>query len=160
RWSRCGSGSGRWGDGVSDSRCVSSDTAKTERSDGMPLDAQTRALLDEMEAAQAPPLNTLPPEAAREMMFELAKLGGTPDPITHRRDDTVPGPAGDIPIRIYTPAGDGPFPVLVYFHGGGWVIGNCDTHDVPCSNLASRAGCVVVSVDYRLAPEHKFPAAP
>ena len=62
-------------------------------------------------------------------------------------------------MRIYTPQGSGPFPVLVYFHGGGWVIGNVDTHDPTCRTLTNAAGCVVVSVDYRLAPEHKFPAA-
>jgi acetyl esterase len=126
----------------------------------MPLDAQTQAFLDQMNAAEGPPLHTLPPEAARAMMFELAKMGGAPDPVAQVQDRVVPGPAGDIPLRIYTPAGEGPFPVLVYFHGGGWVIGDRDTHDVLCRNLANRAGCVVVSVDYRLAPEHKFPAAP
>ena len=126
----------------------------------MPLDAQTQALLDEMQAAAGPALYTLPPAAAREMMFELAKLGGAPDPVAHIQDSAIASPAGDIPIRIYTPAGDGPFPILVYFHGGGWVIGDRDTHDVPCCNLANRAGCVVVSVDYRRAPEYKFPAAP
>ena len=73
---------------------------------------------------------------------------------------TVPGPAGQIPVRIYTPVGTAPFPVLVYFHGGGWVIGNLDTHDGICRSLANRVGCLVVSVDYRLAPEHPFPAAP
>src|SRR6202043_3985800 len=64
------------------------------------------------------------------------------------------------PIRIYTPAGDSPFPLLVFFHGGGWVACNLDTHDNVCRNLANGAGCIVLSVDYRLAPEHKFPAAP
>jgi acetyl esterase len=126
----------------------------------MPLDPQTQALLDQMSAAEAPPLHTLPPGAAREMMFELAKMGGDPDPVAQVQNGVAPGPAGDIPVRIYTPVGDGPFPILAYFHGGGWVIGDRDTHDVLCRNLANRAGCVVVSVDYRLAPEHKFPAAP
>jgi acetyl esterase len=126
----------------------------------MPLDAQTQALLDQMNAADAPPLHTLSPAAAREVMFELAKMGGDPDPIVRVQDSVASGPAGDVPIRIYTPDGEGPFPILVYFHGGGWVIGDRDTHDVPCRNLANRAQCVVVSVDYRLAPEHKFPAAP
>jgi acetyl esterase len=75
-------------------------------------------------------------------------------------DRTVPGAAGAISVRIYTPAGSTPFPVLVYLHGGGWVIGNLDTHDGTCRALANAAGCVIVSVDYRLAPEHRFPAAP
>jgi acetyl esterase len=126
----------------------------------MPLDAQTQALLEQMNAADAPPLHTLSPAAAREVMFQLAAMGGDPDPVAQIQDHAIPGPAGDIPVRIYTPEGDGPFPVLVFFHGGGWVIGDRDTHDIPCRNLANRAECVVVSVDYRLAPEHKFPAAP
>ena len=71
----------------------------------------------------------------------------------------IAGPAGDIPLRVYAPAGDGPFPVLMYIHGGGWVVCSLDTHDRECRTLAYRAGCLVVSVDYRLAPEHKFPAA-
>jgi acetyl esterase len=74
-------------------------------------------------------------------------------------DRHVPGPAGTIPVRVYTPAGQAPFPVLVYFHGGGWVIGSVETYDVLCRALTNAAGCIVVSVDYRLAPEHKFPAA-
>jgi acetyl esterase len=72
---------------------------------------------------------------------------------------TIPGPAGDIPIRVYTPAGDGPFGVLVHFHGGGWTIGDLDTHDHPCRTLCAEAGVIVVAVDYRLAPEDPFPAA-
>lgn len=74
-------------------------------------------------------------------------------------DRNIPGPAGDIPVRIYTPAGKPPFPVLVYFHGGGFVICDLDTHDAPLRALTNRAGCITVSVDYRRAPEHKFPAA-
>jgi acetyl esterase len=72
----------------------------------------------------------------------------------------IPGPAGDLPVRIYTPNGSGPFPLLVFFHGSGFVVCNLDTHDGTCRNLCNAAGCVVVSVDYRLAPEDKFPAGP
>jgi acetyl esterase len=71
----------------------------------------------------------------------------------------IPGPGGEIPVRLYRPRTEGPLPVLVYFHGGGWVICNLDTHDSPCRSLAQEASCAVASVDYRLAPEHKFPAA-
>src|SRR5690606_10103793 len=74
-------------------------------------------------------------------------------------DRTVPGPAGDIPVKVFTPRGDGPFPLLVYFHGGGWVIGSPNTHRKLCAELAEGAGVVVVSVDYRLAPEHPAPAS-
>jgi acetyl esterase len=74
-------------------------------------------------------------------------------------DHRVPVDGGDIAVRCYTPAGTGPFPVHVYFHGGGWVIGDIETHDGVCRSLANAAACVVVSADYRLAPEHKFPVA-
>ncbi|PLT34522.1 alpha/beta hydrolase [Bacillus sp. V5-8f] len=86
-------------------------------------------------------------------------MAGVPEEVGKVENRTIPGPGGEIPVRIYTPAGEGPFPALVYYHGGGWVIGNLDTVDVHCRLLAKKAGCVVVSVDYRLAPEHKFPAA-
>jgi acetyl esterase len=72
-------------------------------------------------------------------------------------DRTVPGPAGAIPVRVYTPEGEGPFPLFVYIHGGGWVLGDLDGSDPTCRAIANEAECVVVSVDYRLAPEHKFP---
>lgn len=85
--------------------------------------------------------------------------GGPPAAIPGVFNRDIPGPSGNIPIRIYQPRGDGPFPALIYFHGGGWVIGNLDTHDNVCRDLAKKAGCIVVAVDYRLAPEHKFPAA-
>src|SRR5438552_11764110 len=90
----------------------------------------------------------------------MVDLAGEAEPVTRIDNPTVPGPAGEIPVRIYAPVGTAPFPVLVYFHGGGWVIGNLDTHDGICRSLANRVGCLVVSVDYRLAPEHPFPAAP
>lgn len=76
------------------------------------------------------------------------------------QDRTIPGPAGDIAVRLYTPEGSGPFPVVVYFHGGGFVLGDLDTHDMIPRGLAAGAGAVVMSVAYRLAPEHRFPAAP
>ena len=74
-------------------------------------------------------------------------------------DRSIPGPGPDIPVRIYTPEGSGPFPGLVWFHGGGWVVGTLDTADGNARHMAAGAGCVVVSVGYRLAPEAKFPAA-
>ncbi|HEY7439626.1 MAG TPA: alpha/beta hydrolase [Acidimicrobiia bacterium] len=79
--------------------------------------------------------------------------------IEYVEDRAVPGPAGDIPVRIYRPAGTSPQPVLVYFHGGGWVLGGLETHDGTCRRFADDAGCIVVSVDYRLAPETRFPGA-
>ncbi|MGV0025305.1 alpha/beta hydrolase fold domain-containing protein [Phormidesmis priestleyi] len=76
--------------------------------------------------------------------------------VSHR---LIPSPAGDLLVRIYQPRGNGPFPVLVYFHGGGWVIANLDTYDASCRALTNAASCIVVSVAYRQAPEAKFPAA-
>jgi acetyl esterase len=87
-------------------------------------------------------------------------VSGNEEPVAHVENRGIPGSAGDIPVRIYTPTGNGPFPLLVFFHGGGWVIGDLDSYDALCRSLTNQVGCVVVSVDYRLAPEHKFPAAP
>jgi len=86
-------------------------------------------------------------------------VGGTMEPVHAIENLQIPGPLGEIPIRIYTPDAPAPRPALVYLHGGGWVVCDLDTHDVVCSAMARRAGAVVVAVDYRLAPEHKFPAA-
>ena len=126
----------------------------------MPLDPQMQAYLDQMAALNLAPMHTFPPEMVRQgMLMELANAG-EPEPVAHVENQSIAGPRGEIPIRVYTPTGDGPFPLLVFFHGGGWVVCNLDTHDNVCRNLANAAGCVVVSVDYRLAPEYKFPAAP
>ena len=125
----------------------------------MPLDPQARALLEQMAESGMPPLSGQDVASAREAVLVFAQLGGDPESVSRVEDRGIPGPDGTIPVRIYTPAGSGPFPVLVYFHGGGWVLCNIDTHDPVCRSLANAAECVVVSVDYRLAPEHKFPAA-
>jgi len=126
----------------------------------MPLDPQARAIIDQFAAMGGAELHEMSVPQARELILGMAGLAGEPESIARVENSMVPGPAGDIPIRIYTPVGTAPFPVLVYFHGGGWVIGNLDTHDGVCRSLANRVGCIVVSVDYRLAPEHPFPAAP
>ena len=125
----------------------------------MPPNPAIQALLDQAAAQNAPPLSSLTVELARQgyIMARVA-LSEKPD-VAKVEDRAVPGPAGDIPIRIYTPEGKAPFPVFVYYHGGGWVIGDLETHDGISRAYANAAGCVVVSVDYRLAPEHKFPAA-
>jgi len=126
----------------------------------MPLDPQAKAVLDQFASMGGPQLHEMSVAQARELILGMVALGGEPESIARVENRTVPGPAGQIPVRIYTPVGTAPFPVLVYFHGGGWVIGNLDTHDGICRSLANRVGCLVVSVDYRLAPEHRFPAAP
>ena len=107
-----------------------------------------------------PPLHTLSVEAARQLMIDLFTTKGEREPVGKVEDRSIPGRDGPLALRIYTPAGRGPFPILAFFHGGGWVIGNLETHDAPCRALANAAGCIVVAVDYRLAPEHKFPVAP
>jgi acetyl esterase len=125
----------------------------------MPLDPQAKALLDQLAALGIQPLSSMSVPDARRAMELMASMRPEPPPIQSASDRRIPGPAGEIPVRVYTPSGTAPFPLLVYFHGGGWVLGSIDTHDGVCRELANAAGCVVVSVDYRLAPEHKFPAA-
>ena len=121
------------------------------------LDPQARALIDLMIQRQVPPVHTLTPAEARRMYLE-------------RRFFTQPEPPavgelrnlhtdGGVPLRLYRPAGIGVRPVLVYFHGGGWTIGDLDTHDVLCRQLCVASGAAVVSVDYRMGPENRFPAA-
>src|SRR2546426_5082395 len=126
----------------------------------MPLDPQTQPVLEMMAAMSAPPVHAQSVEEARQAMAMMAVMAGEPEPVGKVEDRDIAGPEGTIPVRIYTPEGKGPFPVLVFFHGGGWVIGNIESHDAICRSLTNLAGCITVSVDYRLAPEHKFPAAP
>ncbi len=124
------------------------------------LHSDVRRLLEILEAEGGPPLESLPPAEARALALEaLQTRGGTPEPLHSIENLVIPGPDGEIPVRVYTPDAPAPRPAMVYFHGGGWVVCNLDTHDVVCSAIARRAGAVVVAVDYRLAPEHKFPAA-
>jgi acetyl esterase len=109
-------------------------------------------------AMGTPPLGTV---SAAEARVEMAARPLPPGvPVAAVEDRKIPGPAGEIPVRIYTPTGEAPFPVLVWFHGGGWVLGSLDLSDHVCRELTNLASCSVVSVDYRLAPEHLFPAAP
>jgi acetyl esterase len=126
----------------------------------MPLDPAAVGLLEQLEAAGLPPLNEMSPADAREAAAGFAELGGEGEAVAAVENRTVPGPHGTVPVRVYTPeAGEGPRPCLVYIHGGGWVIGDPDMTDAICRAVANRAECVVVSVDYRLSPEHKFPIA-
>jgi acetyl esterase len=125
------------------------------------LHPQARALLDLIAKSGIPPTHELSPADARRYYRER-RLFTQPDPppLPEVRDLTADGPAGPIPLRLYRPRTDaGALPVLVYYHGGGWVIGDLDTHDVLCRQLALGAGCAVVAVDYRMGPEHRFPAA-
>jgi len=127
------------------------------------MDPQVEALLQMMaaqaQAAGVPPLWELDPATARANAEVSFQAFNQPLPASVTiTDRTIPGPAGEIPVKIFTPAGQGPFPLVVYFHGGGWVIGSPATHTKLCAELAEGAGAVVVSVHYRLAPEHTPPA--
>jgi acetyl esterase len=125
------------------------------------LDPQMKSVLDQAAAAGGKPFHQMTPAEARQALDALfAAFRGTPVEVGKIEDRKISGPAGQIPVRIYTPAGTGPFGALVYFHGGGWVVGNIEIYDATCRQLAAGAGCVTISVDYRLAPEHKFPAGP
>jgi acetyl esterase len=124
----------------------------------MPLDPQAQELLREMEEAGTPPFEEMTVMQARQTAATaFASLQGEPEDVAAVADRFVTGPTADIPVRIYTPQGHGPFPALVYFHGSGWVILNIDACDTAVRALANRTRCVVVSVNYQKAPEHKFP---
>jgi len=124
----------------------------------MPLDPQAQVIVDAMETLGRAPANESTPDEYRAVV-NAAPLVPGPE-VASVENRTIPGPLGDIPVRIYTPAGVGPHPILVYFHGGGWVIGTLDGGwDATVRNLVDKAGCLAISVDYRLAPENKFPAA-
>jgi acetyl esterase len=128
----------------------------------MPLDPLLKGFLDQLQAQPQPRLWELEPQPAREMFAALMQAVSTKDvPIGKVTNFVIPGPVGDIPARSYLPvaAGSEPQPTLVFFHGGGFVIGNIETHDSLCRMLSAHSACRVISVDYRLAPEHRFPAA-
>ncbi len=129
----------------------------------MPLDPDAQRLLDLIRLAARPPFETLSAQEARAV-YAAGRLPLQPEPqdVADVVEGTAPGPAGPIPLRLYRGIGaapDGLLPALIYFHGGGWVVGDLDTHDGVCRHLANAAHCRVISVDYRLAPEHRFPAA-
>ena len=124
----------------------------------MPLDPKAQEVIDEAAALGIPPPHTVSPQQAR-LNAQLRPRAPGPA-VSDVKDLNIPSPRGEVPVRVYTPPGEGPFPVLMWFHGGGIVVGDLDAADGNSRNLCVGAGCVVVSVDYRLAPEHKFPAAP
>ena len=127
----------------------------------MPVDPQIQQVIDALTASNFKSVHEQTPAEARTQYERMIEARGiAPAPVAGVEDRSIPGPAGDLPVRIYHPDLDAPaLPGLVYYHGGGHVIGNLDTHDSVARNLCNGAGYVVVSVDYRLAPEHKFPAA-
>jgi acetyl esterase len=129
----------------------------------MPLDPDAQIVLQMVRAAGRPPFEQLTPAEAREAYAASRKvLQPVPEDVAEVVDAASPGPSGDVSVRLYRPAGTGAadiLPALVYFHGGGWVLGGLESHDVICRRFSNAAKCRVVSVDYRMAPEHRFPAA-
>ena len=123
----------------------------------VPVDPKVQELLADLGDAAA--LSEVSVAEARELIEVFSEQDGPGPDMADVEDRTVPGPDGEIPIRVYTPAGTAPLAAIVYFHGGGWVIGSIRSHDAICRRLADAAGATVVSVEYRLAPEHAFPAA-
>lgn len=138
----------------------------------MPLDAQAETLLAQIALLETKPLEEMSVDEARQTLAVFASLGGTGPEMASVRDLEVPGPAGEVHVRLYVPRGNplkaaspGPagtkvWPLLVWFHGGGWVLGSLEDADAVSRRLADAAGVAVANVEYRLAPEHPFPAAP
>ena len=124
----------------------------------MPLEPVTAAILAQIAKSGAPEYHQLPVNESRALYTAAQSVPPTVE-VYSAEDFVVPGPAGDIAVRLYRPS-DEPVPLHVHFHGGGWVIGNLVTHDADCREICVASGCMVLAVDYRLAPEHPFPAAP
>ena len=150
-------------------RAADSQRATRAPRDTMPpkADSQMQAVLDQLGTMGGKPIETLSAPEARKQptptdaVIALLKKNGkptTPEPVAKVVNRTIPGPAGAVPVRIYYPAGNGPFPVIVYYHGGGFVIATMDTYDATPRAMVTQTNAVVVSVEYRKAPEHKFPA--
>lgn len=125
----------------------------------MPVLSKIQAFLNELNRAPRPPMDQISPDVFRNMGAIGMGDSGNQEVVKHVENMSLPLQGREIPVRIYTPEGNGPFPVLVFYHGGGWVTGSLDSHDSICRALTNLAQCKVISVDYRLAPEHKFPAA-
>jgi|GEM_PF-197208 len=134
----------------------------------MPIDKDVWKVLEQYQGFGVPPVTTLSPQEARQTQTMVDAVNAirqqrgddlTPEAVGDVRDQMIQGPGGEIPVRIYSPKGNGPFPILVYFHSGGWVLGDLESVDAVCRALTNLAQCLVVSVAYRLAPEHQFPAA-
>jgi acetyl esterase/lipase len=122
------------------------------------LHPEIQPILDEMNAAPGPPAHEVAVAEARAAhLAETVWLCGDAEPVAELRDARVPGPGGDVPVRLYVP--EAPAGVVAYIHGGGWMMGTLDSYDALLSALANASGAIVASIDYRLSPEHRFPAA-
>ena len=164
----CGGGSSNGFLGTGDSGSnTNPDRVAVATTQSVP-NTRMQAVLDQLAALGAKPIDTLTvaqartqPTPADAVKALLAKEGKStaPETVGSIVETTFPGPAGPVPISIYTPAGAGPFPVVLYIHGGGWVIADRKVYDSSARALTNAAGAIIVSTDYRLAPENKFPAA-
>ncbi len=125
----------------------------------MPLDPQMQKIVDATLALGLPPIERMTVEQARESIRQRTPALGPVQEVKVVEEHHVPVANGTIGLRLYRPSDTRPLPALVFYHGGGWVIGDLYTHDGTCRAIANAAGCVVASVDYRLAPERKYPAA-
>jgi acetyl esterase len=125
----------------------------------MPLDPQAQRVIEAMAALNLKPVESSTPEEARESIRTRTAALGPFEDVAAVADHRLPVAGGEITVRTYSPGGAGPHPVLVYYHGGGWVVGDLYTHDGICRSIANAARCAVISVDYRLAPEFKYPVA-
>jgi acetyl esterase len=137
-------------------------TRRRRQENSVPVDPHIAALLTMLDESGMPPMYEGSPEAGRALYLQLTHGARAPEhvvPVASTEDRTVPGAEGEIKARVYRPEGEGPFPTVVFFHGGGWVIGDLDTHDNMARSVCRGSEAVVISVDYRLAPEHPFPAA-
>lgn len=123
------------------------------------LHPQVEEFLHDLSADGVPPLYRQSLAEARETYRNVCVPETPPRGVGDVADRTVPAPAGDVPVRVYTPEPEGPHPVVVFFHGGGWLLGSVETHDALCRALTAESDCVVVSVEYRRAPENRFPVA-
>jgi len=124
------------------------------------LDPQAQRMLDKIRESGIPPYDSLDPASARKLYDKACAAGrGDPPQPVEVKDFRIPGPAGEIPLRYYRAVNQSNLPVLVFYHGGGYTIGSLDSHDAVCRHLCVDAECIVVAVDYRLGPEHRFPAS-
>lgn len=123
----------------------------------MTLDPQVKAFLHSLKEMNLPPRQLLSVEEKRQQLASYLALQGEERYVAMIKNVKIPVKDGEIWVRIYTPEGDGPFPIFIYLHGGGWVIGDLEIGNTLCRNIANLSGCIVVSVDYRLSPEYKFP---
>jgi acetyl esterase len=123
------------------------------------LNPEARALLDLLDARGGTPVEDSTPAQVRAANWDWVEFMGEPAPVAQVRDTYISGPSAELHVRVYTPQGPGPFPGLVFFHGGGWTAGNLALADRPLRSLTTAAGCVLVAVNYQKAPEHRFPTA-